>query len=373
MSKDAEATLDFSPAEGRRVRAALLRWYGRHKRDLPWRKRVTPYRTWVAEAMLQQTQVATVVPYYSRFLKFFPSVKALAESDQDALMKAWEGLGYYTRCRNLCKAAQMIRREFGGRFPRTLEGLMRLPGVGRYTASAILSIAMGQDAAVVDGNVIRVFARLLDYHGDAAKPQTKELFWGVAQRLLPSGRAGDFNQALMELGATVCKPKSPQCGACPVRSICRARAAGTQHDLPRKSRRGKTPHYDIGVGVVWKGGNVLIDRRPAEGLLGGLWEFPGGKQKAGETIEECVEREVKEELGVDVRVRRHMMSVKHAYSHFKVTLHFYECEHVAGKPQPLRCDACKWVEPRELGEYAFPSGSAKAVEAVKRKDVKREA
>ena len=314
--------------------------------------------------MLQQTQVNTVIPYYRRFLKQFPSIKALAESPEDDVLKVWEGLGYYSRCRNLRKAAQKIRRELGGRFPRTLEGLMSLPGIGPYTAGAVASISMGQDAAVVDGNVIRVFARLLNDSRDVAKPQTKEAYWGVAERLLPSGRAGDFNQALMDLGATVCRPRAPLCKQCPLHRRCRARAEGMQDRLPNKSRRPPVPHYQIGVGVVWKKGKVLIARRPSSGMLGGLWEFPGGKQMAGEPIRECVRREVEEELNVDVDVGRHMATVDHAYSHFKVTLHFYECAHRSGRPKALGCSAWKWIKPGEIRRYAFPAGSMRVVEAI---------
>ena len=362
--RTAPDTIDFSPAERRRIRTELLRWYVRSGRDLPWRRKPTPYRTWISEAMLQQTQVNTVIPYYRRFLKQFPSVKALAESKEDDVLKVWEGLGYYSRGRNLRKAAQRIRRELGGRFPRTLDGLMSLPGIGRYTAGAIASIAMGQDAAVVDGNVIRVFARLLNDSRDVSKPPTKEAYWGVAERLMPSGRAGDFNQALMDLGATVCKPRTPRCEHCPLRRVCRSQAEGTQGQLPNKSRRPPVPHYQIGVGVVWKKGKVLIARRPSSGMLGGLWEFPGGKQMAGEPIRECIRREVKEELGVHVDIGPHMMTVDHAYSHFKVTLHFYECAHASGRPKTLSCSAWKWIAPGEIRKYAFPAGSMKAVDIV---------
>ena len=363
--KDVNTRAKGFPADQRsRIQSALLRWYARHKRDLPWRRRPTPYTTWIAEAMLQQTQVAAVIPYYRRFLKLFPSIKALAEAGEHDVLKAWEGLGYYSRCRNLHKAARLIRSELGGRFPRTLDGLIALPGVGRYTAGAIASIAMGQDAAVVDGNVIRVFARLLDYRGDVTKPRVRSMFWQVAAELLPPGRAGDFNQALMDLGATVCKPRSADCARCPVRGDCCAFAANTQDSLPRKARKRARRHEEIGVGVVWREGKVLIARRPSEGLLGGLWEFPGGKQEPGETIAECVRREVKEELGVDVNVGALMMVVDHAYSHFTVTLHFHECAYESGEPQAIGCSEWRWVEPSEVKQYAFPSGSAKAVDAV---------
>ena len=352
---------DFSSVERRRIRARLLRWYALHKRDLPWRRAPTPYRVWVAEMMLQQTQVATALPYYRRFLRRFPSIKALAAADEADVLKAWEGLGYYSRARNLRKAARKIRREYGGRFPRTREALLSLPGVGPYSAGAILSIAMGRDEPAVDGNVTRVFARLLQYSQDVTRMPARKHLWQVAEGLLPRGRAGDFNQALMELGAGVCRPRNPRCGECPLSGHCRAYREGLQTSLPRKPRARPVPHYDVGVGVVWKAGRILIARRPSEGLLGGLWEFPGGKIRPGERAAECVRREVREELNVKVTVDAHMVTAKHAYSHFKVTLHFYECRYRAGRPKALGCAAWKWVRPQELSQYAFPAGTVPAL------------
>jgi len=356
--------LDFSPAQRRAIRRDLLRWYAANRRDLPWRRRITPYRVWVAEAMLQQTQVATVVPYYRRFLRRFPSLKALAEATEHDVLRVWQGLGYYRRGLNMRRAAQHIRAKHGGRFPRTFEGLLSLPGVGRYTAGAVLSIAMGGDAPVVDGNVMRVFARLLNDPADVTRGPTQARFWDVAQRLLPAGRAGDFNQALMELGATVCLPRGPRCAGCPVRRLCAARRAGTQEDLPVKPRRAPVPHYTCGVGVVWRGEQVLIARRPSTGLLAGLWEFPGGKQQTGETLLQCVQREVQEELGIEVHVGPHLMTVKHAYSHFKVTLHFYTCECRAGRVRAIGCTDWRWVRAAELTDYAFPAGSLPVLRAL---------
>ena len=363
--KSADASRNgFTPQERREIRLRLLRWYGWHARRLPWRTNPTPYRTWIAEAMLQQTRVETVIPYYRRFLRQFPSVKSLAEASEEELLKAWEGLGYYSRCRNLRHAARMIRSEMGGRFPRTEQGMRSLPGIGRYTAGAVRSIAMGHDAAAVDGNVTRVLARLLDDHRDTSTAKAVGFFWDVAEALVPRGRAGDFNQGVMDLGATVCQPRTPQCEACPLADLCRARRAGTQGDLPRRRKRRPVPHYTIGVGVVWKGRRVLIARRPSDGLLGGLWEFPGGKLEGGESLPECVRREVREEVGIDASVDEHMLTVGHAYSHFRVTLHFYACTYVKGRPRALGCSDWKWARPDELAQYAFPAGSAKAVTAV---------
>ncbi len=355
---------DFSEEERRRIRRDLLRWYDRERRDLPWRKRPTPYTAWVAEMMLQQTQAAAAVDYYRRFLRRFPSLKALAEADEQEVLKLWEGLGYYARARNMLRAARLIRERYAGRFPRTREGLMSLPGVGRYCAGAILSIAMGQRAAAVDGNVIRILARLLAAREDPRRAAGKEFFWRAAEPLVPSDRPGDFNQALMDLGALVCRPRAPACERCPLAWACRARAEGVQQELPVKARRPAPPHYQVGVGVVWRGEKVLIGRRPSEGLLGGLWEFPGGKQQPGESMAECVAREVKEETGVDVAVGPRALLVRHAYSHFRVTLHFYHCVHERGRARAVGCAACRWVKPEELKRYAFPAGSARAVEAV---------
>jgi A/G-specific adenine glycosylase len=312
-----------------------------------------------------QTQVATVKPYYERFLKWFPDVRALARAPLDRVLKSWEGLGYYSRARHLHAAARQIDRQFGGELPRTMEQLLALPGIGRYTAGAIASIAFGLDEPVLDGNVTRVLCRVFLIARPPKDALTQKMLWDISRRLIPAGRASAFNQALMDLGATVCTPRNPACPKCPLKGICRARAEEMQGELPVKARRKPLPHQEIGAGIVWRNGRVLIDRRKSEGLLGGLWEFPGGKRLKGESLEECVVREVREELGVRVRVRSRLVTVKHAYTHFRITLHAFECDYISGRPRALGCTAWKWARPGELGRFAFPSANQKIIAALR--------
>ena len=280
----------------------LLDWYDAHKAVLPWRG-ADAYGVWLSEIMLQQTQIETVIPYYNRFLERYPSIHDLAAAPLDEVLKLWEGLGYYSRARNLHKAAQQISQNFYGNFPNTIEILINLPGIGRYTAGAIASIAFGQQAAVLDGNVIRVFSRWLDLADDVSENRVQKQLWELADKLVPAERAGDYNQALMELGQKICIPRNPHCGECPVQAHCRAFANGTQTERPVKAKKAPTPHYEVAAGLVRReDGRLLIAQRPAEGLLGGLWEFAGGKQEEGETLPECLARELREELAIEVEV-----------------------------------------------------------------------
>jgi len=335
----------------------LLTWFDRVAADLPWRSRESvpdPYAVWLSEVMLQQTQVETVIPYFQRFLAAYPTVRALADAPLDDILKQWEGLGYYSRARNLYRAAQVVAYEHEGRFPEAAAALLKLPGIGRYTAGAIASIAFNQQAALVDGNVYRVFARLMDYAGDITTPAAQAQMWAWADEWIPPQRPGDYNQALMELGRTVCTPKSPDCGACPIREFCRAADAGTQAERPVKKKAGKKPHYQVTAGVIRGEDNrLLIAQRPMEGLLGGLWEFPGGKQAAGETLSDCLQRELMEELGIEVEVGDELCVVKHAFTHFSITLHALACVHSGGTPQALQARAWAWVTEAELDAYSF--------------------
>ena len=361
-----EVTPIAAPLKHKTLRRRLLAWYDRSRRDLPWRRTRSPYRIWLAEVMLQQTQVATVIPYYRRFLRRFPSLRALAAAPVDDVLAVWAGLGYYSRARSFHAAARIVVAEHRGRVPRRVDGLLTLPGVGRYTASAVASIAFGVRAAVVDGNVTRVFCRIFNIAANARAGRTQRRLWALAEELVPTARPGDFNQAMMELGATVCAPKEPACSQCPVSGACEAFRLGRQRSLPRAPRRKKTPHYDVAIGLIWRRGKVLITKRPMDAMLGGLWEFPGGKQEGTESLEEAVRREVKEETGLDVRVGGHLISVKHAYSHFRVTLHAFHCTCPRGRVRLLKCDAFTWAAPGELAAYAFPSGSYRIIEALER-------
>ncbi len=301
--------------------------------------------------MLQQTQVAAVKPYFSRWIEAFPHVGALAEADQEEVLKLWEGLGYYSRARNLHKAAIMVMRDFGGMMPNTLADLRKLPGVGAYTAGAIGSIAFGLDVPVVDGNVKRVLARVFEIDTAVNTPAGEKEIWALAETLVPAGQAGDYNQALMDLGATVCRPKNPMCLLCPVKDSCQAQAQGLQQQLPVKKKKKPVPHYDVAAAVITHAGKILLAQRPQDKLLGGMWEFPGGKLEAGETMEVALAREIQEELAMEIAVGEHLITVGHAYTHFKITLAAYACTWLAGAPQAIECADWKWVTIAQLGDY----------------------
>ena len=345
---------------------ALAAWFDGGSRDLPWRRTRDPYRIWLSEIMLQQTRVETVLPYYARFLERWPTVEALAGAEQGDVLKTWEGLGYYARCRNLHRAAQQIVATHGGRLPDSLDGWLALPGVGRSTAGAILTFGFGQRHPLLDGNVKRVLTRLWDVAEVVTRAPVERRLWAWSAELLNA--AGDpwtHNQAMMELGARVCAPREPACGACPGADHCAARAAGSQGQRPVKKPKKPLPHKQIGVAVIGdEQGRILIQLRPPEGLLGGLWEFPGGKQEPGETIEDCVRRETAEELGLDVEVGPLVTRVKHAYSHFRITLHAYRCTVLRGTPTPRVAPEWRWVPLGELTRYAFPKANKTVIEAL---------
>ncbi|OGF53271.1 MAG: A/G-specific adenine glycosylase [Candidatus Fraserbacteria bacterium RBG_16_55_9] len=342
----------------------LLNWYEANRRTLPWRKTKDSYRIWVAETMLQQTRVAAAKRYYERFIEEFPTVESLAQASLDRVLKVWEGLGYYARARNLHCAAQIVTQEHNGVLPKDKRELLSLPGIGRYTVGAILSIAFGQDEPVLDGNIRRVLCRVFHVTENPRLRRVERRLELLLVRLLPKGHAGTFNQALMELGATICTPRVPRCAVCPVEELCVAKRLGVQSELPVSAPRRALPHHEVAVGVIWKGDRLLVAQRPPEGLLGGLWEFPGGKRKPDETLEECLLREVHEELGIIIHVKRHLTTVQHGYSHFRVTLHAFECNWRRGKPQTLGCSDWAWVRINQLGHYAFPRANQKIMEAL---------
>ncbi len=346
------------------IRRKLLGWYRRHARDLPWRRTRDAYAIWVSEIMLQQTRVTAVRPYYERFLKRFPTIEKLARAKVDSVLKMWEGLGYYSRARNLHRAAQVVAREYQGQLPETTDELQTLPGIGRYTAGAIASMAFGLKEPVLDGNVTRVLCRAFRIRENPQLTKVQKKLWQTAQQIIAKGKAGTLNQSLMELGAMVCLPKQPRCGECPLEKLCLARKSGEPEKLPVRSKKKKLPHYKVAVGIVRKGGWILIDQRPPNGMLGGLWEFPGGKQKRNESLEETVKREIREELGVQIETGEKLAEVEHGYSHFRVTLHAFDCRYVSGEPQAIGCTAWKWVRVKDLQRYAFPRGSRKIIEAI---------
>jgi A/G-specific adenine glycosylase len=346
------------------LQTTLLDWYASSGRVLPWRETRDPYAIWVSEIMLQQTQVKTVIPYYERWLEAFPTIATLATADQQQVLKVWQGLGYYARARNLHKAAQVILEQHQGEFPRDLETVLTLPGIGRTTAGGILSAAFNQPVPILDGNVKRVLARLTALQ----KPPSKALpqLWQWSTQILDVERPRDFNQALMDLGATLCTPKNPACLVCPWRSHCQAHQLHLQQEIPMTESRAEIPHKMIGVAVIWGNeGQILIDRRRQEGLLGGLWEFPGGKIEPGETVEACIIREIREELGIEVEVGDRLITIDHAYTHFRVTLNVHHCRHLSGDPQPIECDEVRWVNLEDLEQYPFPKANVQIIDALR--------
>ncbi len=361
MTKNARADQRPSIPTDKRtaLRRALLGWFRKHARDLPWRRTRNPYRIWLSEIMLQQTRVETVEPYYRRFLETFPTVGTLADAKPDRVLKLWEGLGYYTRARNLHRTAKVVTTEHAGRFPRTAKALQQLPGVGRYTAGAIASIAFSEAAPILDGNVKRVLARIFDIQACIDETDTVNRLWDLATELVPKKDPGDFNQSMMELGARICTPRSPDCTACPIRAHCAAHASGRQEKLPIRRKRKPIPHYQIVVAAIRRNGRYLIGKRPPDGLLGGLWEFPGGKVERGESRPAALRREVAEECGIAIAVGRKIASVDHAYTHFKITLHAYACEPAGGRIRAKYHDALKWVPPSQFDRYAFPAANHK--------------
>ncbi len=334
------------------VSRRLLDWYARAARSLPWRGESDAYAVWVSEIMLQQTRVETVIPYYERWLKRFPSVTALAEADEQDVLRLWEGLGYYSRARNLHRAARVVVAEHGGRLPAERAALERLPGIGRYTAGAIASMAFGLDEAALDGNIRRVLARVENVSLPARSPEGERRLWELAQAHLPPGRAGDYNQALMDLGATICTPAKPACLICPLAEVCKSRELALQELRPVMEEKKAVPHVTVTAAVIWRAERVLLAMRPADGLLGGMWEFPGGKVEPGEELPDCLRREIREELDAEICVGEELGVFRHAYTHFKVTLHAFQCELVDGsEPRAVEAQDVRWVTVGELKDY----------------------
>lgn len=329
----------------------LLEWYAQNARQLPWRNHPNPYAVWISEIMLQQTRVETVIPYFERWMKQFPTLEVLAEASQQEVLAVWEGLGYYSRARNLHRAAQLVVSDYGGTLPADLAPLRRLPGIGRYTAAAIAAIAFGLDEVALDGNVRRLMARLFDVSQPSNSAQGERRLRQLATENLPPAHAGDYNQAMMDLGATFCKPRQPACPTCPLTDLCLAYARGVQSERPVRLARPKLPHYTVTAAVIRRNGQVLIAQRPPNGLLGGLWEFPGGKTQTGEDLSSALQREIREELGITIRVGESLGVYRHAFTHFRITLYAFDCVLEDGEPQPLEHTALQWTAFADLSTY----------------------
>lgn len=339
----------------------LLAWYSHAKRDLPWRRTLDPYAIWLSEVMLQQTRVETVVPYYLRFIGRFPSVLELARAPLDEVLTLWAGLGYYSRARHLHAAARCVASSPGRQFPQSAEELRTLPGVGDYTAAAIASIAFDEPVAVVDGNVKRVLARLFAISEPIDATGTASRLREFAQSLVPSERPGDFNQAMMELGATVCLPRAPRCDGCPVRACCQAAEHGIADGLPVRSRQPKVTRATAVAGVVFRREKWLMVRRPDAGLLGGMWELPGEEFERGRPSAARLATCLSRDFGLQASVGRRCGVVEHVFTHRIMRVHVYGTELEGGRPTPRRHTDARWINAADLVQIAVSSLARKTL------------
>lgn len=336
----------------------LLSWFDRNQRDLPWRKNRDLYSVWISEIMLQQTQVSTVIPYYQRFILKFPNLKALAAASEEEVLKSWEGLGYYSRARNLHHAARIIESKHNGVVPERIGEFRKLPGIGPYISAAVFSISRGLAVPAVDGNVMRVFCRFRMLPLDVRDPKTRNRIIEDLQDIIPAERCGDFNQALMELGSKICKPRHPDCPNCPLNAHCQAFTSRQTERYPLSSPRLKIPEVMVSLAVIIRGESFYIQKRPSSGHLGGLWEFPGGKAEPGESPELTLKREILEELGIQIDIKGKMATINHAYSHFKVKLNFFECG-IRRNNRIRTRRSFQWISIHQIDDFPFPGANHK--------------
>lgn len=343
----------------------LCTWFKQFKRPMPWRDNPQAYDVWISEIMLQQTQVSTVIAYFNRFMKQFPNIESLAKANLDDVLKCWEGLGYYSRARNLHKAAKVISENFKGIIPNNYHQLQSIPGIGPYSAAAIGSIAYEIAVPVIDGNVLRVFTRFWGIVDDIRQSHVKTMLFEKLSPYIKKAKPSVFNQAMMELGALICTPLSPKCDQCPIFKFCYAYKNHCQDSLPFKSKAKKTPTLDVVVGVIMKKNYFLIAKRPTNKMLGGLWELPGGKIEKNETPEIALIREIKEEVNLDVHVTQKLATIKHSYTHFHLRMHAYLCKIIQGNEKPNCSDQLAWINDNDLDNYAFPKANLKLFDVIK--------
>ena len=353
--------------EERRLARALADWFAVHGRDLPWRAAYDPYQILVSEIMAQQTQMSRVTAYFERWVDRWPDAAVLARADEEEALRLWEGLGYYSRCRNLLKAARMVVEDFQGRVPDSPADLLRLPGVGRYTAGAVASIAYNKPHPAVDANVERVLARVYDLDKPVKEAANQGFIEDRAAALIPEGRARDFNQGLMELGALVCTPRRPACPVCPVSVHCRARILGLEEERPVPGKKADTVYVTVATGVLVHQGRVYIQKRKLDDVWPGLWEFPGGVIEPGEEPAQAVVREFDEETGLAVVPVEPLGVVKYSYTRFRVTLHGFSLRYENGFREPETREALegRFATLEELADLAFPAGHRRLIDILR--------
>jgi A/G-specific adenine glycosylase len=360
MHKEALAALAV-PRTRAAIARRLLAWYAANARDLPWRRSRDPYRVWVSEIMLQQTVVATVIPYFERFLARFPTVTALAKAPEEDVLRLWEGLGYYRRARQLHRAADVVCAEHDGRFPRDAQAVRALPGIGRYTAGAILSIAFDQPQPILEANTIRLLARLIAYSGDTHSTAGQRLLWETAEQLLPRREVGRFNQALMELGSQVCTPREPRCDACPLAALCPTRRWQLADRIPAQRARPVIELVREAAVVVRRGDKVLIVRRQPGERWAGLWDFPrfALSSEAAAPLDEQLVAGVTDRAGVKVRPGELLTTIRHSVTRFRISLECYEAVHIAKASRAAGEPETRWVRPSDLGEFPLSTSARK--------------
>jgi len=352
----------------RKLRQRLLAWYDVHARQLPWRRSGDPYAIWLSEIMLQQTQVETVKPYFERFMKALPTIEALARAGAHEVLRLWEGLGYYRRAKQLHQAAEIIVAEHGGRFPRDPQIVRRLPGIGRYTAGAILSIAFDAREPILEANTLRLLSRLLAYAGDPRSGEGQRLLWAMAEILLPRRNVGRFNQALMELGSEVCTARVPRCPVCPLAVLCRANQQGRQQEIPRPKTRRLPESVREAAVVIWRGGRVLLLRWPEGRRWAGLWDFPRFPIESEQPA--AIGRELVENVraltGPTVAPGPHITTLTHGVTRFRITLECYQAEYVARGKRTATALETRWLRPAELNDYPLSSTGRKLADLLRK-------
>ena len=344
------------------IAGQVLSWYDHNKQSMPWRDDPDIYHIWLSEIMLQQTQIKTVIPYYYNWLKLFPTIQDVAMANEQDILKAWEGLGYYSRAMNFFNACKIIVKDYKGIIPSNEEDFIKLKGVGPYIDAAVRSIAYNHIVPTIDGNVNRVMSRVLCIDKPVIKEQ--KFIYDFLMSNIDKERPGDFNQALMDLGRNICKPKKPICHECPISDNCEAYLLDTVEEYPIKNKPKTIPHYNVAVGVVWKKDDILIAKRKLGGLLGGLWEFPGGKLENNESAEDCVIREIYEEIGVNIEIKSFISTIKHQYSHFSISLDSFHCLYIDGEPKPKTSSELKWISPKDIPNFPFPKANHKFINKI---------
>lgn len=361
MATDSKPTGLLTTEWKRKFRRRLAAWYEQYERDLPWRKSRDPYRVWVSEVMLQQTQVATVRDYFLRFMQAFPTVHDLADAQEQQVLRLWEGLGYYRRARGLHAAAKVVSAELGGVFPDTVDELMKLPGIGRYTAGAIVSIAYDKPAPILEANTLRLLARLVALEEDPTRSAGQKKLWQIAEALLPRKQVSRFNQSLMELGSLVCTPRDPKCPECPVEQLCQARQLGVVDKLQPTTKKTTYTELREAAVVVRRGGQVLVRQCGPDERWSGLWDFPRfGIESEGPLFATSeIETKLAELTGVQANVGPVLKTLKHGVTRYRITLDCYEAVHRGGRLRSTKAAPAAWVEPAELADYPLSTTGRK--------------